>query len=336
MYLIMSNNVTISDNDFMGGVNWGIYAEMSHYCTYLRNTISYCGDGITLASSSQSLIKECTLERNTNGLSFDTFGVSSMNVVEFCEFRDNVERGIVAEGTASRCRFRWNVFVNNTSGAVIDSDFLNIFDYNYYDTYVGTDVDGNKIGDFPHPIPGTANNEDLHPLLLYPLYPEWDSSPADQNIEFGNDFSYNLPLTVTIPIGNWHINDTTHFVIDETGTIKDINILDVGTYPIDIVATNVCNLAVERSFTITVEDSVNPVWISQIQDKSYSIGEDIEIQVIAWDLAGIDSWEINDSTNFSITSTSSAETSVETITGIDNLPVGEYSLTITAYHPSGN
>ena len=58
--------------------------------------------------------------------------------------------------------------------------------------------------------------------------------------------------------------------------------------------------------------------------------------MIAWDLAGIGSWEINDLENFSITSASFAETGIVTITDIGGLAAGTYPLTITVYDPSGN
>jgi hypothetical protein len=226
--------------------------------------------------------------------------------------------------------------VNNSFGAVDCDGSDNIFDYNYYDYYSGPDVDGDKIGDFPLSHPGAAGEEDPHPLLLFPTYPEWESSPVNQNIEFGEEFSYTLDVIPPIPVEDWEINDSIHFVIDETGTIRDIDTLDVGIYPIDIRVMNTYGLTLEGSFTVTVEDSVSPVWMSLNQDKTFSFGEDIEFQLMTWDLAGIDSWYISDSANFSVSSTSLVDTGILTIVGIENLAIGTYPLTITAYDPSGN
>ena len=44
----------------------------------------------------------------------------------------------------------------------------------------------------------------------------------------------------------------------------------------------------------------------------------------------------SDSENFSVSSTSLVDTGILTIVGIENLAVGTYPLTITAYDPSGN
>jgi len=334
MYLSSSDYLTISDNNLIRGTMAGLYLDFTDNCTINRNTCSECGNGISLSLSDDNSIKDCDLERNTNGLFIDPMG-SYENVIELCEFRDNVERGIILQ-TGSRNLVKWNVFVNNSFGAVHCDGSDNIFDYNYYDYYSGPDVDGDKIVDFPLSHPGTAGEEDPHPLLLFPTYPEWESSPVNQNIEFGEQFSYTLDVIPPIPVEDWEISDITHFVIDETGTIKDIDILDVGTYPIDILVTNAYGLTLEGSLTVTVEDSVSPVWMSLIQDKTFSFGDDIDIQLMAWDLAGIDSWYISDSENFSVSSISLVDTGILTIVGVENLDVGTYPLTITAYDPSGN
>ncbi|MFX0107049.1 MAG: nitrous oxide reductase family maturation protein NosD [Candidatus Hodarchaeota archaeon] len=332
-YFTSSDNATFSDNEFINGNLVGIYLELSDNCTFVGNTIRHCGNGIFLDMCYDNSFKECTMERNTNGIFFQS---SRKNVVEFCGIQHNVERGIILDSSATRNLFKWNIFLNNSYGSALCDGIVNIFDYNYYDYYIGTDADNDGIGDIPHPIPGLADSADYHPLLLEPTYPVWNPAPLNQELEFGNRFSYTLEISSPVPIVNWHISDTAHFRIDDTGTIMDLDVLDVGTYPMDLVVTNTHDLSAEGSFTITVEDTVSPVWVSQIQDRTYSFGEDIEIQLIAWDLAGIDNWDISDSENFSFTSTSFAETGIVTIGDIGVLPAGSYPLTITAYDPSGN
>jgi parallel beta-helix repeat protein len=333
MHLYLSHFVTVSDNDFSGAVSVGIYLDFSDNCTIIRNNASNGGIGIVLDESNDNSFRECTLEGNTNGISFV---FSEKNVVEFCDIQDSPQWGILIESTSTRNLFRWNVFRNLSFGPAQCDAIVNIFDYNYYDYYVGVDENGDGIGDFPHPIPGTANAADYHPLLLEPTFPVWNPSPTNQVLEFGNRFSYSLGVSSPVPIEDWYISDTAHFMVDDTGTIMDHGILEVGTYPIDVVITNTHTLSLESSFTVTVEDTVSPVWISQIQDKSFGAGEDIEIQLTAWDLAGIDSWDISDSENFSIASSSFAETGVVTISDIGDLAAGTYTLSITAYDPSGN
>jgi parallel beta-helix repeat protein len=334
MYLSFCDYLTLSDNDLISGTLAGLYLENSDNCTIIRNTCSDCGDGIFLSYARDNLFKDCTIEGNTNGLYFDVVGTSAWNVIEWCEFRDNLLWGIVVE-SGTRNLFKWNVFLNN-SGPVTCDGSDNIFDYNHYDHYDKPDVDGDKIVDFPLSITGSGGAVDHHPLILFPAYPEWESSPVNQNIEFGEEFSYTLSIMPPIPVGEWYISDILRFVINETGTIKDIDTLDVGTYPIDIVVTNTYGLSLEGSFTVTVADSVSPVWMSLNQDKTFNFGDDVEIQLMAWDLAGIDSWYISDSVNFSVSPTSLVDTGILTIVGIENLAVGTYPLTITAYDPSGN
>ena len=66
---------------------------------------------------------------------YDAFGAVG-NVIELCEFRDNVERGIILD-TGSENLIKWNVFVNNSFGAGLCESADNIVDYNYYDYYSG-------------------------------------------------------------------------------------------------------------------------------------------------------------------------------------------------------
>jgi parallel beta-helix repeat protein len=335
MYLSFCDYLTLSDNDLINGNTAGLFLDNTDNCTIIRNTFSGCGDGIFISYSDENEIRDCTFESNTNGLAFDSMGSSGDSVIEWCEFRDNGERGVVIE-SATRSLFRWNVFLNNTLGPVECNGILNIFDFNHYDHITGPDDDGNKIADWPYLIQGSAGIEDPHPLLLQPTYPVWDSSPTNQHIEYGNEFSYALSIMPSIPVGEWEITDTTHFIMDDAGTIRDIDVLDVGTYPLNVTVTNTYGLSLEGSFTVSVADSVSPVWMSQNQDKTFSFDEDIEIQLIAWDLAGIDSWYISDSGNFSVSSTSLGDTGILAVVGIENLAAGTYPLTITAYDPSGN
>ena len=333
MHLYFSHFITVSDNDFSGAVTVGIDLDYSDNCTIIRNNASNGGLGILLDEANDNSIRECTLEGNTNGMSFI---LSEKNVVEFCKIRNNPQWGIVIDSSSTRNLFRWNVFQDLLFGPAQCNGIVNIFDYNYYDYYVGVDENGDGIGDFPNPIPGTADAADYHPLLLEPAFPVWNPSPSSQELEFGDRFSYSLGVSSPVPIDDWHISDTTHFMVDDTGIIMDRGVLEVGTYPIDVVITNTHALSLEGSFTITVLDTTSPVWISQIQDKSFSAGEDIDIQLTAWDLAGIDSWDISDSENFSIASISFAETGIVTISDIGDLAAGTYTLTITTYDPSGN
>ncbi|MFW9886433.1 MAG: nitrous oxide reductase family maturation protein NosD, partial [Candidatus Thorarchaeota archaeon] len=284
MYLLSSDFVTISDNDFINGGFWGIYLDGAHNCTLIRNTVRDNDDGIYLDGARSNSIRECTLEGNLNGINSVN---SHRNYVEFCNIKNNDQVGILIDSASSGNQFRWNVFRNNAIVSVFCDGPINTFDYNFYDHYVGNDFDGDGIGDTPHLISGSAATADVHPLLMEPAYPEWDSTPSDQNLEFGDRLSFDLEISPPIPVDTWEISNTILFLIDDSGTVVDRGVLEVGVYPIDVVVTNAHGLSLEGSFTVTVEDTTSPVWVSQIQDRTYSYGQDIEIQLIAWDLAGV-------------------------------------------------
>lgn len=328
-----SSNVTISDNDCISGGAVGISCYDTSNSTFVRNFCTQNVIGIALDSCFDNLVRDCILERNENGI---VLLLSEFNRVELNKIRDNDLRGIRIQTATPQNIFKWNILMNHSLANVFCDDSANLVDYNYYDDYLGHDYDGDYIGDLPYTLTGTVSCVDNHPLIVEPSFPGWNPAPSDQSLEFGQRLIYSLGVSSVVPIEDWSISDTTNFIIDSMGTIRDFDTLEIGTYPIDIVVTNVYGLSLEGGIVVTVDDSVNPIWISQIQDRTFSNNEDIEIQLMAWDLAGIDSWYISDTENFSVSSTSLVDTGILTIVGIENLAIGTYPLTITAYDPSGN
>ena len=332
MYVNGAENTTFLENKIVNGSLYGLYIGNTYNCTIIGNNCSLSGDGIHLYHSNENSIKECTIEENEYDFYFES---SSMNTIEFCVIKDSYTLSILVDSTSAANRFNWNIFPD-TSGGVYCDGIANVFDYNYYAGYTGPDTDHNGIGDYPFPLGGSAGNADSHPLLLEPIYPVWNPAPTNQYLEFGDEFSYSLEVSSPIPMEDWTISDKINFAIDETGTIRDIDILDVGTYSIDATVTNVYDLSLDGSFMVTVTDTVSPVWVSLVQDETFDLGEDIEFQLMAWDLAGIASWTISDSENFTLTRGSYADISIATIQNLDSLPSGIYPLTVTVYDNNGN
>ena len=69
----------------------------------------------------------------------------------------------------------YNVFSNNGLHAE-DNGVNNTWDNgligNYWDNYIGTDSDGDGIGDTPYYISGAAGSQDNYPLMERPTFPQ--------------------------------------------------------------------------------------------------------------------------------------------------------------------
>ncbi len=61
--------------------------------------------------------------------------------------------------------YRNSFIANNGNENGFDDGSGNVFDYNFWSEYTGSDIDLNGIGDIPHLINGIANNTDPHPLM---------------------------------------------------------------------------------------------------------------------------------------------------------------------------
>ena len=78
-------------------------------------------------------------------------------------------------------RFYENCFFTNVED-VSDNGFDNAWDNgargNYWDTYNGTDANGDGIGDVPYNIPGIAGSQDRFPLISCPVPPTPSGIPG--------------------------------------------------------------------------------------------------------------------------------------------------------------
>lgn len=171
--LIENNSITISDS--------GIYSLASAYNTISRNNCSHnFYGGINLEYSDYMTIAENICNNNGywgiwmdkwstyNNVTNNTCSLNGdYNVVyepttEFTLASDVVAHGIFMYEGSTENNVVWNTLIDNEMNVQNDVDG-NIYDYNYYSDYNGTDSDGNGIGDTPYDIDGSATTQDLHP-----------------------------------------------------------------------------------------------------------------------------------------------------------------------------
>jgi len=157
--------------------------------------------------------------------------------------------------------------------------------------------------------------------------PTWDQMPSDQVFEYGISSEYDLNASDLQTI-NYSVNDTS-FSIDANGTLT-ATILSVGEYYLQINATDPFNQVNSTTIRVTVQDTTPPTWDQIPQNISLLYREILSYDLNASDLSGIDSYFINDTSNFTINS------STGLLTNATFLSNGIYFLNISDNDTQGN
>ncbi len=221
---------------------------------------------------------------------------------------------------------QWNVFIDNSFFNGYDGGTDNIFNYNYWSDYMGTDANLDGFGDTAYVF---LANSDPHPLMYLPTPLSWIYLPVDQIVEFGQPFQYELLITSPSPLTFW-LNDTL-FYADNQGVITSRAILFIDTYVLRVVVTNIYGSRLTATFQVKVLDNMSPDWLIIPTDQTLSYGEEFDYQIAVIDISGIDHWELSDTVHFTLTVTYYSIGSTARITNITTLETGVYSLEIRAY-----
>jgi parallel beta-helix repeat protein len=307
IYLGSSTSNTLSNNNCTSNSNMGIYLSLSDFNTVSNNTCNGNDFGIYLSSSiSTSVIS------NT--------------------FTDNTNYGVYLDALCTLNHIRWNVFMNSLSNG-LDSGTGNVFYYNYWSDYTGTDANGDGYGDTPYTLTGNSDN---YPLMYRPSL-RWIEQPTDQSVEFEHLYHYELPILYDGPV-TWSISDTTHFSIDNQGVVESNWVLPIGDYALQVNVTNIYGISITATFyvRVTVDAGNPPGWLTIPTDQSLSLGEKFDYQVIAIDPSGIDRWELNDTTHFTLSASFYFDGSTARLSNKSILEVGSYGLDISVYDVYGN
>jgi parallel beta-helix repeat protein len=305
-----STFITVNDNtcfNFTSGSTTGIYLNAVYNSTVEGNDLRY----------------------NTAGIGAVEFeGVITHNTIE-----ENILYGLFVSGS-TELNVTWNIFEDNGLNTE-DNGLHTYIDYNYWSNYTGYDSNADGIGDIWHPIDGTANNNDTHPLMYYPTIPSWTIEPTDQDSEYGENFQYSLDIVIppkAAPISEWWINNS-QFVID-AGFISNETSLDLGEYQLEVRTYNLYGFYLSGTFTITVADTIAPV-ITGPED--FSFPSDSTGYHIVWSAYD------KGPTGYSVTldgillqSGAWNSTNEEVWIFCDNLEVGQHTYTITYTDIGGN
>lgn len=351
IYLFNIVNGKLINNTCNGNDN-GIYLDYSRSSTLSNNTCSSNNIGIFLNSNSNNneLVNNTCISNsnigilliwansntlvNNNCTSNLSIGIyiylSDSNTLSDNTFISNNDYGIWLDDTCDLNDIQWNVFVDNPTNS-IDEGTDNVFDYNYWSDYVGTDSNEDGFGDVPYTF--TANS-DPHPLVHVPTPSTWTQSPVDQVVEFGFLIICDLNVTAYIPI-IWDLNNSL-FRIDDEGMVTSWFPLPIGIYGIEVVVTDIRGHNITGSFRVSVQDTTAPHWMIEPSNQVLQHGEGIDYQLPVEDFSGLDHWTLNDTSQFTLTAAFYHSGSTARIVNATPLDPGVHGLNVTVFDQHGN
>ncbi|TFF93770.1 hypothetical protein EU546_05795, partial [Candidatus Thorarchaeota archaeon] len=160
--------------------------------------------------------------------------------------------------------------------------------------------------------------------------PDWIDAPGDRFVEYGDDYHYDLNATDLSGIHRWWLNDSLHFSINEEGLLSSSGLLSVGEYHLEVFVNDTLGNVLSEGFTVTVEDTILPEWDWGLGDfYELEVGQIMDCQVNATDLAGIHLYWVNDTIHFAVDSTGFIQST-------SALPAGTYGLRVFVNDTHGN
>ena len=242
-----SNFNTVANNTCTSNGDCGIYLQGSDSNALVNNTCSSNSlHGIYVLGSHSNTVSDNTCTSNTD-YGIHLYGADSNTVSDNTCSSNNVGVYCVESFTLGSNDIHWNVFADNTINGWDDATG-NVYDYNFWSDYAGTDSNGDGFGDTPYTING---NSDPHPLMFLPTGLIWTEAPVDQTIEIGTHFTYDLNAMAYTPL-LWSVNDTAHFTIDDQGVLESIGLLSFGAHGVRVTVTNIYGVSISAKFTVEV------------------------------------------------------------------------------------
>ncbi len=166
--------------------------------------------------------------------------------------------------------------------------------------------------------------------------PTWRQTPVNQTLEFGLSFKYDLNATDPSGIDLYWLNDTTHFIIDNSGIITEVMPLSIAVYTLEVRAYDPYGHWIVATFKVIVQDTTSPTWNPEPSNQVAELGNWFQYRINATDLSGTLNWWINDTVNFRITTLIDPLGKNGYIENATLLNLGLYALEVRAYDSSNN
>ncbi|MBD3159108.1 MAG: hypothetical protein GF309_10005 [Candidatus Lokiarchaeota archaeon] len=165
-------------------------------------------------------------------------------------------------------------------------------------------------------------------MLRLPVL-EWIETPPDMEVEYLDSLRYDLKANSSAGIISWSLNDTTHFDVNSTGTVKNASVLSVGTYHVSVWGNDSVGGILAGEFTVVVQDTKGPTWIQEPTDQVLEAGDEFQYDLNATDESGIYEWKLNVTTAFSIGPSGVITTNLQ-------MPVDDYPISVSVSDIYGN
>ncbi|MGY5854669.1 MAG: hypothetical protein RTU92_13960, partial [Candidatus Thorarchaeota archaeon] len=148
-------------------------------------------------------------------------------------------------------------------------------------------------------------------------------------VEFGTYLAYHVQTYAENEITTWTVNNTANFTISNYGFLTSSIVLDAGVYPLTIEVEDTEANNASREFIVLVMDTIPPIWVETPTTQYYNGKSEFHYDLDAYDLSGVDEWELNNTDDFSIDFQGIIRN--ETVLG-----EGTYGLWVTAKDPHNN
>lgn len=165
-YLIDSKTNTISQNT-IDTCDYGMYVLNSDFNQILENMITNNKYGIYMEESSTNNFNGNCMENNEIGYWFKLYCID--NTIAGDTFKKNTDKGLLLDRFCYSNILHHNNFIENNVHATFIMSFLNTWEYNYWDNWIGLMVEEYRIlpkgifGQILGPIPWI--NFDFFPLV---------------------------------------------------------------------------------------------------------------------------------------------------------------------------
>jgi parallel beta-helix repeat protein len=159
--------------------------------------------------------------------------------------------------------------------------------------------------------------------------PQWTQILADQTVEVGDPFYYDLNATDFSGLHTWWLNDTSRFSVNSEGIVTANILLPVGVYHIRVSVNDTLGQVLTGIIHIQVVDTRAPIWVIVPETVYVNYGVRGILLIQAYDASGIDHYWVSDTARFSVD-----EDGV--VTNNVSLPCGEILLEVRAYDSYGH